>query len=287
MKNNLIKTISFILCLCILSSFCFGSVSNAAGMEPDGDNNVKVICNDENVCIVEGSYNNTRVRYTLDKASNDITMQVIEKSARKLLGIFPGKDKITNYTVEIDFLSQSDSVSAIATNVETGESFRIGYDSNKAVAQYAYPLIGILDKVLVDLLIKAGYVVVFGITTWFVLDYLTDELKKTGYEYFTADIATIEENNKMKKKVVVGHAIARSDASARIATKQSFLALRRKKAYDACMDAIKTDIKRFSLYGPEKHKDRDGSEVGYYYHYHITREFGEHDGHAFYLIDDM
>lgn len=271
MKMNFIKAISFVLCLCLLSSFCFSSVSNASSIEEIQDNNIKVICNDDDVCTVESSYENRKVSYTLDKKSSEITMQVTEKSTSKLFGIFPGKDKITNYTVEIDMLGQDYSVSAIATDIETGESFRISNDSDKVIAQWVYPLSGIFGPTLVALLKEAGRVVIVGAATWFILEYVTKHIKDTGYEYFTADI----KNN----IVIVGHAIPLSEARDRLLAGRNILGLRQYNAQKACNEAIKTNPNYYKLIGYEI----SGTGGGYFYHYHIRRD---HPSHAFFLYFD-
>ena len=271
MKMNFIKAISFVLCLCLLSSFCFSSVSNASSIEEIQDNNIKVICNDDEACTVESSYENRKVYYTLDKNTYEITMKVVEKSARKLFGILPGKEIITNYKVEIDMLRQDYSLSAIATNIETGESFRISNDSEKAIAQWAFPLSGIFAPGITAVLKEAGLVMVIGLTTWFFLEYVTQHIEDSGYEYFTADIK--------RGIVIVGHAIPLSEASDRLLAGRSILGLRQYNAQKACNLAIKTNPNYYKLVGYEI----SGTGGGYFYHYHIRRD---HPAHAFFLHFD-
>lgn len=271
MKFNFKKAISFILCLCLISSFCLTSISRASSFNEASDSNIKVVCNDDEVCTVSASYEGSEIYATLNKTTLEITAQIVEKTDLSVFGISLGQDRITNYNVEVVMLTE-DAFSAIVTDIDSGSEFKVSKNSGKVIAQ-VYPVIYyIIGEALYQALLQAGKAVIVAGVTWFALDRIYDKLKEKNYEYYACKI----ENG----IVWVTDPISKSAARDRLLDRLDILALTQAKAIEVCNLAIAKDrgVHGYKLTKKERH----GDSPLYFYHFHISEDPGR--AHAFFLV---
>lgn len=266
MKINIKKAISLLVCICFVFSFCMSGIVNAESSGKIDESMVKVIQNDDKVCTVMATYKGDELYATLDKETDEITMQTVEKPKVSVFGLSLGKDKITDYKVAVDTLNDSE-VSAVITDIETSKEYKISENTDKVKAQAVViiPIIDIFAGLAMRVLAGAVLTTVIAGITYYALENLIDDVRNSQYDYFTAKV--------WNNIVWIGAAIPRSKAIERMKLGQSIVTKNNALAYDVAWRAsgFKTPV------GPEI----SGVGSSYFYHYHL---YGRANAsHAFFL----
>lgn len=154
MKTSFRKSIAIIVCVCLMLTVCFNSViaaDNGAKVVTNDGTEVKIVKNNANSLTVMTEYNGDDKAYkgailyaTMDKKTNEITMEIVEKAKKKAFGLLPsGKDKVKKYKVKIENPSNNENFSAIVTDVETKKEHKIGRSNDKVTAQIPFVIWGL------------------------------------------------------------------------------------------------------------------------------------------------
>lgn len=152
MKTNFRKYIAVIVCVCLTLTFYLNNsmakpISNPQTAIAD-DSKVKVLQNDEKTIKVmteysgdDKQYKGTMIYATLDKESNNITMETVEKPKKKAFGLIKsGKEKVKKYKVRID---NKETKKYTVTDLETKKEYKLGHSRDKVVAQLPFVLWGL------------------------------------------------------------------------------------------------------------------------------------------------
>jgi len=268
MKFNFKKAISFILCLCLISSFCLTNISRASGLNEASNSNIEVVCDNDEICTVLASYKDDEVYATLNKITNEITMKVVEKAKAGILGIPSGKSKITDLSVKAD-LSNINEISAIITDTKTGRTYKIGSDSGKVTAQYVIvPIVTVIGKAALAALAAVAVARVFENTTFYDFTNAINKLKQSKkYDYYAAVIV-------LKEDVYLAGGLTFDDARKRMKAGKDVCARTKVKAETLCTDVG-------GGYPPIHHYAHEG-QGKYYNHYHPSSSSPYSARHCFY-----
>lgn len=247
MKFNFKKMISIAMSFCLVFTLCFGN-SFALGKNIDSNKNITTIINNDMICTVMGEYKGDKLYATLNKETNKITMQLVEKS--KMLGVSIGQEKKTNYEVVIDNAIDG-KVSAVIINTETKEKHHVSKDSDKVIAQLpaVIPLIEIIGIAIIEALLIAATAIVVGGVTYYVATKVADMLRQKSYDFYLALLSG--------GTVYIGSSIDFETALARVGFGGDIFA---RTGDLARMMAVSAGG---SYRGPECHGDE-----GYFDHYH-------------------
>lgn len=258
MKLNFKKVVALIVCLCFAFSFCFNSIIAASNDKFD-KSNIKVVRNDGKACTVMATYKGDELYATINKETNEITMQAVEKSKAKTLGLPIGEDKKTTFKVKVEKAVDSE-ISAVATETESNKEYKISQNSDKVIAQIpiAIPLVEILGAALLEaLLATLTAIIVFGIT-YYSATTVADSIRNKSYNYYYAVLKNDD--------VYIGPAYP-EDAAA-------FTAVRKGNNVFARTDAKANEAARKGGSGMALWHTPHGGGDGYWNHYHPTDMYG-------------
>lgn len=264
MKLNFRKGIALLICICFVFSFCFNSVM-ASNNDKVDKSKVKIVQNDDKVCTVMATYKGDALYATINKETNEITMQAVEKPKANAFGLSLGKDKKTNYKVKVQD-AKDGKVSAIVTGLDSNKEYKVGTSDDKVIAQIplAVPLIVILGEILLDVLLGTiATIVVAGVTYYAASKVISKIRSQTQYDYFQAALSggTLYVGGGINYAAALSATEIGGDTFARTSDKARILATAAGAGYR----------------GPECH----GNE-GYYYHYHPKYGSLAQYAHCFY-----
>lgn len=173
MKKYRLKFISILLCFTLLFTYNISTVlaaGNAAkqfstvSAAENTSSQFKIIEDNDTVRTAMGEYQGDELRVTVNKLTDEITMQSIEKSRLdKITGLSLGKDTIRNYTVQADTVIKGGEVSATITDTKTQKVYKLKQSPNKVKAQAAIlvPLVDILGAALLAFILASmAYIIV-------------------------------------------------------------------------------------------------------------------------------
>lgn len=266
MKMNFKKIISLIVCICFICSFCMSSVVCAAANEAVGENNVQVVRNDDKFCTVVGTYKGNKLYATLDKSTNEITMQAVEKA--KIFGIPFGKEKTTGLKVEVETLTKNE-VSAFITDTKTGKEYKVNKNTDKVKAQAVViiPLSNILTAAVLAALAAAAAIIIVNGITYYDLTTFMDKIKEYTYKYYAAVLVDNDD-------VYIGGGLSESDAIKRMKNIGNVFARSEYYAVKICT----TVGGGLSPAGPHLHS----GQGRYYWHYHPSYSSSYSNAHCFF-----
>lgn len=257
------KLISTLVCVCFLFVFC---INGAFAENIDNNNKFKVVQNDEKICTVMGEYEGDTLYATLDKTTNQVTMQAVEKSKTKFLGVPIGEDKITNYEVKIDNADEN-NISATISDTETHKEFKIrksNHDKVIAQAVVLVPVLEILGQALLEYLIAATAVLIIAGATYYVASTIAEELRKRSYDYYQAELRS--------GQVYIGPAVDYNYALAAVEIGGNIFSRTQTLAKNLATAAGS------GYRGPEIH----GTGSNYFWHYHPKYGMYAEYAHCFY-----
>jgi len=171
------KILSLLVCICFSFSFfvtkTFASNDNATG-------NQKIVQKDKNIVKVVGEYNGDKLYATLDRKTNIITMEAVEKSA-------DGLEKTTQYTVNIDDAQPGSKISGQIVSKKDNKKYKIDSGKVKAQAVVVVPLVEIIGSALLEYLMAISATIVLSGIVFVAANEIADTLKEDGtYEYYEA-----------------------------------------------------------------------------------------------------
>jgi cob(I)alamin adenosyltransferase len=105
MKTNFRKSIAMIVCVCFLFTGLVGNYVYAESTT--GTSNMKIVQNDDNICKVVGEYDEGTAYAILNKNTNEVTLETVEKSKNKIFGFGKGKSRKANQkSIKSKWISQ-------------------------------------------------------------------------------------------------------------------------------------------------------------------------------------
>jgi len=189
MKTNFRKMIALLVCVCFVFSFCFNSIVSAANDDKIDKSIVKVVKDNDKECTVMATYKGDELYATINKDTNEITMESVEKPKVKAFGIGLGSDKKKGYKVKVD-KAVNGEISAVVVDNETKKEFKVSKKSDKVIAQIplAIPLIEILGGLLLEVLLGTIATVVVAGVTYYAASKVIEKLKQKSYQYYAATV---------------------------------------------------------------------------------------------------
>lgn len=205
MSLMLRKTLSLILCICMIATFTALPVNAKTGKVTFDGQEYEIVVNNQDIITMKQIYQGHEITASLDKKTNEITAEVVEKP-NNLMRI--GKSKKHKYKIEVQKMDES-GITAVAKDLNTyqvidldknatishGEHKHYGHANhehiNKVIAQapiVLIPLGTVLGALLAALLAAAATVIIAGVTYTLVSDLATELKKNKDYDYYTAII---------------------------------------------------------------------------------------------------
>lgn len=151
MGNRITKIVSLILCFVIFANFSFNSVfANNQTLE---EGKFYVVQNDQTNYSLKSIDNGMIIVGTLNKQSNEITIQTTEPTKAKVFGVSVLKDKRNEYVVKSHQLTEGE-ISAVIQDKKTKKESKI-YKKRNAKKVYAQLPIVIGGGIAIGALIEA------------------------------------------------------------------------------------------------------------------------------------
>ena len=183
MKTNFRKSIAMIVCVCFLFTGLVGNYVYAESTT--GTSNMKIVQNDDNICKVVGEYDEGTAYATLNKNTNEVTLETVEKSKNKIFGFGKGKSK--KYKVKVD-KSNSEELTATIVDEETKQEHKLSRSKSKVKAQapLVIPLAFGVAELIAFLLACAATITIAGVVYYAATDIAEKLRRKKEYNYYAA-----------------------------------------------------------------------------------------------------
>ncbi|WP_342571531.1 hypothetical protein MKY85_00265 [Paenibacillus sp. FSL R5-0749] len=266
MKQLLKKSISLIMSLALVFTMIGGSVFAEPNIENNSNDpyNVQTVQNDESKVILKAEYEGDEAYLTLDKSTEDITLQTIEHADNSVVSFLRGlidsnskQQIVNNYSMEINKLVQIENeflVTATLVNQATNEQIMI--DDSRAEAQLPQvlgKLAQVLGKTLAEQLARIGAVTASGV----IAAEIQSSLKNKAPEYYEAFI----ESTPFGRTVTIGNPISVATAKNRVGNGNDVWAKNQILAFNLA--------KEWGVpVGPQAHGDKELYLIHYFDHYH-------------------
>lgn len=172
MKTNFSKMIAMLLCISFIFNFCIGGIS--AEGEKSINDKYTIVENNSNICTVMTNENGKELYASLNKETDEITVKVIEKTDKKLLGLELGKDKVTVYSVVIEDFRNGE-LTAKLIDKETNREFKVQSKSSLEKVKAQIPVVvgvGVGMAALIEALLAATAVTLTFATAMTIVDAL-------------------------------------------------------------------------------------------------------------------
>ncbi len=177
---SLILSLSLIFTVISPNIFADDNKSNEYGFE--------VVQNDDHMVTVKGEHDGDELYATLNRDTNEYTMQAIEKPKGFLAKITATESVYTEYTVNPEIID-GDVVDALIINKSTGEEIKVEQNTDNATAQLP-ALIPVITwggaALLAFLAEQAAAITIGAITAYLVTDLINDIKKQKQYNYWAA-----------------------------------------------------------------------------------------------------
>jgi hypothetical protein len=151
MGKRITKVLSLFLCFVIFANFSFNSVF--ANNQTLKEGKFYVVQNDQNLYSLKSIENGVVIVGTLNKISNEISIQTTEKSNAKIFGVSVGKDKQNDYLVKSHVMTDGE-ISAVIQDKLSKKETKI-YKKRSAKRVYAQIPIVIGGGIAIGALIEA------------------------------------------------------------------------------------------------------------------------------------
>ncbi|HOV28225.1 MAG TPA: hypothetical protein PK566_17950 [Pseudobacteroides sp.] len=253
MKTNFRKSIAMIVCVCFLFTGLVGNYVYAESTT--GTSNMKIVQNDDNICKVVGEYDEGTAYAILNKNTNEVTLETVEKSKNKIFGFGKGKSK--KYKVKVD-KSNSEELSATIVDEETKQEHKLSRSKSKVKAQapLVIPLAFGVAELIAFLLACAATITIAGVT-YYAATTIAEKLRRNKtYNYYAAAL------DKNKTDVYIAGPYP-NDAAA-------FAAVKAGGSVFAITDAKAEQAARRGGNGTPMWHLAHGSGDGFMNHYHPT-----------------
>ncbi len=183
MKTNFRKSIAMIVCVCFLFTGLVGNYVYAESTT--GTSNMKIVQNDDNICKVVGEYDEGTAYAILNKNTNEVTLETVEKSKNKIFGFGKGKSK--KYKVKVD-KSNSEELTATIVDEETKQEHKLSRSKSKVKAQapLVIPLAFGVAELIAFLLACAATITIAGVVYYAATDIAEKLRRKKEYNYYAA-----------------------------------------------------------------------------------------------------
>ncbi|MCX8130550.1 MAG: hypothetical protein N3I35_10670 [Clostridia bacterium] len=257
MKIHFRKPIAMIVCICfmligLISNYTFAKDTTSSG-------NMKVIQNDDSICKVMGEYEEGTAYATLNKDTNEVTLETIEESKNKVFGF--GKSKTNKYKVKVEKSSSNELVATIIDE-DTNKEHKISKSDLKVKAQapLVIPLAWALSELLAFLLACAATITIAGVIYYSATEIAEKLRKNNTYNYYAA---TLDED---KTDVYIAGPYPNDNAA--------FVAVSTGYSVFAITDAKAEQAARRGGAGTPIWHMAHGSGDGYMNHYHPINVYG-------------
>lgn len=262
------KKILSILLSVSLIFLVFNNVVVANGNEDSNEYNFEVIQKDDKLVRVKAEKDGDQLFATLDKETNEITLEAIEQKQNFLskMGVTSSVYSYSEFKVDAETID-GDIVDAIIIDVDTGEEFKLEQGTDSVQAQWIGVLIPVIEwagsALLAFLASHALSITVAGIIAYSINDLINDIKKQKNYNYWAAWLRDGD--------IYLNPAAFPNDSAA-------FAYLNTGNSKDINLFAktsAKSEQAAKKVTGYAKYNQAHGANDGYYEHYHPVERTGE------------